>query len=250
MIALGQIPVTSNIKKNLDTVKKVLDQVKAGTIVVFPEGALTGYTPEKEDFISTIDFEQLSESHTYCEYIAKQREIAILIGSVEKEGDRFYNATYIFSSEGRQTYRKVNLAFHDKKHFAAGSALPIFTLQGIKVGVLMCREIMYPEQWRALALKGAQVLIHLNNTLGPDKYLLWKSYLISRAGENQRYVVSVNCAGSGRGCPTMVVSPKGKPIVEITSDQLVVKEIDLDLGEVQDYYLGQRRTDLVDVVEK
>ena len=250
MITIAQIPISTDVRENLKSVKKALEQIQEGMIVVFPEGALTGYTPEKEEFISNLDFEQLEQSHSYCEQIAKEKNIVVLIGSVEKDGEKFYNSTFIFSPEGRQTYRKVNLAFHDKKHFAAGSKLPIFTLHGIKVGILMCREIMYPEQWRILAINGAQVLIHLNNALGPDKYELWRSYLISRAGENQRYVVSVNCASKERGCPTMAIDPQGKPIVEINSGKLVVKDIPIDLAEVKDYYLDQRRTDIVDIVGK
>lgn len=250
MLTLAQIPVSSSIKENLETVKRALRRVQDGTIVVFPEGALSGYSPENKHFIANLNFDKLQESHTYCDNIAKERNIVIVIGSVEKKDENFYNTAYIFSPDGIQTYRKVNLAFYDKKHFTAGSELPVFKLQGIKVGILMCREIMYPEQWRILAIKGAQVLIHLNNATGPEKYELWRSYLISRAGENQRYVISVNCVSREQGCPTMVVNPKGRPIIELNSNVLILKKVALDLREVNDYYLNQRRTDIVDIVDK
>ena len=62
---------------------------------------------------------------------------------------------YFAPSERTWTYRKVNLAMHERGKLAAGSMLPTLELdlatERVTVGVQLCREIRFPEQWRSLA---------------------------------------------------------------------------------------------------
>ncbi len=53
----------------------------------------------------------------------------------------------------------------------------------------MCREVRYPEPWRVLATKGARVFAYVNNAIGSSQgFEVWRSHLISRAAETQRFV--------------------------------------------------------------
>ena len=68
-------------------------------------------------------------------------------------------------------HRKVNLATHERGRLAAGSELPVLQLRldggPLTVGVQLCREIVFPEQWRYLAEAGAQAFIYLTNAANP-----------------------------------------------------------------------------------
>jgi len=93
-------------------------------------------------------------------------------------------------------------------------------------------------------------LFHLNNALGTEKYNLWKTHLISRAAENQRYVFSVNNADKNQGCPTIAIDPNGIILEEINSDKVIVKNIIVDLEKVKNEHINQQRTDLLEIIEK
>lgn len=128
---------------------------------------------------------------------AINKKIQLWVGSCLLEQEKWYNTALGFSPQGKvYRYNKVNLATHERGVFTSGSELATFPLQfkneTVNVGVQLCREVKYPEQWRWLAINNTQLFLHLNNAEGqPSEQSIWKSQLISRATENQRYVVSV-----------------------------------------------------------
>ena len=92
------------------------------------------------------------------------------------------------------------------------------------------------------------MFLHLNNAEG-DSLLqsIWKSQLISRATENQRFVISVNTASEKQKCPTIVINPEGQILKEIISDKTQYFRLNLDLNLISDWYIKQSRTDLLDI---
>ena len=176
IITLAHMPISLSIAENLAQVEKILSDTKQSDIVVFAEGALSGYTPEDKDFIKNLDFNALDNAHETCRRLAREKKMHLLIGSIDSEGSKHYNTSFLFCPDGTtQRYRKANLAFLDKKHFAAGDALPQFIINSTKTAILMCREAMFPEMWRLHAINGAKILFHLDNSRGREKYDLWKS---------------------------------------------------------------------------
>ena len=81
------------------------------------------------------------------------------------------NSTFYFGPEGASwRYDKLNLARSERGDFTPGDALPVHEIQAggelVRLGVQMCREIRYPEQWRWLATQGAQIIVFVNNAVG------------------------------------------------------------------------------------
>ena len=146
----------------------------------------------------------------------------------------------------------MNLATHERNVFTAGNELPVLDIkinnQRLKLGIQLCREIRYPEQWRILALNNAQVFIYLTNAISGNNFSIWRSHLISRAAENQRFVVSSNNANENQQCPTMLISPKGQVIAEVISSELEVLERIIDTDDISDWYLDQCRSDVVKII--
>jgi len=252
---VAQFPVSLSIQDNLEHIDSVLEQTNSGDWVIFPEGSVSGYSLDTA-FLKGINQDELSAGLEHIRQEAKRRKIHIWVGACIREGGKWYNTAQGFSQDGEaRIYSKINLANHERGTFSTGSTLPVFelnTVEGkVKVGVQICRELRYPEQWRWLASHGAQVILHLNNAIGDDTFQpVWKSHLISRAAESQRFVLSSNNAAPKQISPTIAIAPDGQVLGEIVSAELRVLRIELDLSRVSDWYLNQRRNDVITITSK
>ena len=121
----------------------------------------------------------------------------------------------------------------------------------VRVGVQMCREIRYPEQWQLLARQGAQIIAYVNNAVGnPDGPNLWRAHVISRAAENQRFVVGANNAAIDQGCTSLIVTPSGKVLAEAPVGPASTVAAEINLTEASDWIIDQGRRDVVAVVAR
>ena len=99
---------------------------------------------------------------------------------------------FLHGAAGRlERYDKINLARSERRTFQPRKKLPVFEIdhegETVRLGIQMCREIRYPEQWRALAMQGAQLVAYVNNAVGgADGDRVWRAPMISRAAETQR----------------------------------------------------------------
>jgi predicted amidohydrolase len=252
---VAQFPVSLSIQQNLESILAILEQAHTGDLMLFPEGSLSGYSHDLT-FLDQIDLQELESARQQLRLAAQQRELHLWVGAVIPEGESWFNLAYGFTPQGgMHIYRKINLAHHERDILTPGDDLPVFTLttpQGsFKVGVQICREIRYPEQWGLLARQGAQVILHLNNAIDNAPQLpVWHSHLVSRAAETQRFVLSANNAAPTQLCPTMAVAPNGEILGEIVSLEQSILRMELDLSQVSDWYLNQCRNDIVEIASK
>jgi len=151
------------------------------------------------------------------------------------------NEAIELSPHDAQRYRKCNLANHKRPLFEPGSELPVFRWTGTHIGVQMCREIRFPDQWWALGRGGADVFLHLNNGIAErETFEIWRSMLVARAHETQRWVVSANVADPRQHAPTVVVDPTGVIDVELSPGEEQTARVELDLSKTRNDYLSQR----------
>lgn len=132
-------------------------------------------------------------------------------GPVEGE---YYNSAALISPDGNlvygtlpdgtkvKCYRKNHLSRSTVKdrvvdeHFymKAGPGFPIFQAKKATIGVLICRDRMFPEAWRVLALQGAEIVFVPIASSG-----LFKEQFIrgmrTWAEENQLFIVGCNRGG-------------------------------------------------------
>lgn len=247
---VAQYPISFSIQSNLDTILGVLEHAHAGDLVVFPEGAVSGYSDDLS-FLARVDQRQLKAALDLLQNEACMRKINVWAGACVLEDGKWYSAGLGFTANQEAlVYRKVNLATHERGTFTAGGSLPVFNLNtsdgDLAVGVQLCRELRFPEQWGWLARRGAQIVLHLNNAKRDVRQLpVWRSHLVSRAAETQRFVISANVAAAKQMCPTIVIGPDGQVLAEVVSGDLAVLKVELDLSLVSNWYLDQCRTDLV-----
>jgi len=250
---ISQFPVSLSIRENLEAISSVIEQTEPGELVLFPEGSVSGYSTDIS-FLDKIDQRELHNALDFLQDQARQHEINLWVGACILEGGKWYNTAFGFTPDSkRHIYRKINLANHERGKFSAGSELPIFQIQSpegeIPIGVQICREIRYPEQWGWLARQGAQIIIHLNNAIGGEQYQpVWKSHLVSRAAETQRFILSANNADPKQTSPTIAIAPNGLVTAEIVSSQKETMHVRIDLCLVSNSHLDQRRTDVIDYI--
>ena len=247
---VAQFPVSNSIQKNLESIHAILSQTQPGDLVVTPEGSLSGYDTDTS-FLEKIDHAELMAGKSHLQAEAAARKINLWVGACVNQEGQWLNAAWGFLADGRTVvYHKINLATHERGIFTAGHHLPVFEMETpggvVKLGIQICRELRFPEQWRWLAQHGAQAFLHLNNATGVTfPQPVWKSFLVSRAAENQRFVLSANNAASKQISPTLAVGPGGQVMGEIVSAEPGVLRVELDLSEISDVYLEQRRNDVI-----
>ena len=247
---VAQFPITLDIQYNLNLILSILLQAEPDTLVILPEGALSGYAEDTE-FLSGIDQQLLAIALRKLQETAVQSQIHLIFGSCLFENERWYNASiYYGPRHERFVYRKVNLATNERTVFTAGSQLSSAKLDfnncSIKLGIQLCRELRFPEQWQYLARKGTEVFVYLTNAVGDATQApVWRSHLISRAAENQRFVLCANNAHAAQKCPSMIVTPTGLVAWEVCSPECEVKHYTVDRSTVSNWYLSQSRLDLL-----
>jgi predicted amidohydrolase len=247
---VAQFPVKLDIQQNLDVMLSILSQAEPGTLVILPEGALSGYA-ENPSFLDKINQTMLAIALQKLREATIRSQVHLIFGSCLFEDGKWYNAGLYYGPQQEQfVYRKINLAISERTAFAAGTQLSIVDLdvngRTIKVGIQLCREIRFPEQWQYLARAGAEVFVYLTNAIGDvTQAQVWRSHLISRAAENQRFVLCANNAHTAQKCPSMIVTPEGKVVWEMSSPTCEVGRYKVDVSTVSNWYLSQARLDLI-----
>ena len=247
-----QFAVTMDAARNLETLLRLADAAPAHTLIVAPEGALSGYAPEP-GMVARLDNGATARAIDQAAAFARARSLHLVVGACVQEAGVWRNRSLYFGPNGAHAhYDKINLAMSERAQFTPGDALPVFDLDiagaRVRLGVQMCREIRYPEQWRALAAQGAQIIAYPNNAIASTiGHALWRAHLISRAAESQRFIIGANNAAPDQTCPTMIVAPRGEAIAEAPIGATCAITQSLALSEVSDWVLSQAREDVVRV---
>jgi predicted amidohydrolase len=117
----------------------------------------------------------------------------LVAGFIERENGNCYNAAMMADASGIiTTYRKLHLFNKEKIWFSPGNKAPeVVTVQGVKLGMMVCFDWIFPETCRTLALKGAQIIAHPSNLVLP-----WaQQAMITRCVENRVFAVTANRIG-------------------------------------------------------
>lgn len=189
-IACGQFaPEYRNTEANLHTIERLAKKASAD-ILVLPELALTGYFFKERAEVDALGEAITGPLATRLSDIARDNELAIITGFLERDGDEFYNSALAFDHTGALAghYRKVHLFYFEKEVFSKGDlGFPVFDLatrSGIaRTGMLVCYDWRFPEAARSLAIKGAELIAMPSNIVTTTGRL--HTTLETRAFENK-----------------------------------------------------------------
>lgn len=167
----------------------------------------------------------------------------IVAGIYERVGPVVYNTAVLIDRKGELAgaYHKTHLPREEvEAGLTPGSDYPVFKTDFGTVGLMICWDVQFPEPARALALKGAEVI--LLPIWGGNELLAR-----ARAIENHVFLIS-----SSYNMKTFIVDPKGDVRAEGTPEQPVaVAELNLDeriiqpwVGDMKTRTWKERRPDL------
>lgn len=236
-------------------------------LVVYPELALTTFFPRwfmADQAEVDAFFETEMPNAATMPLFARARElgIAFSFGFAEKlleDGrTRRFNTSILVDRSGHitQRYRKIHLPGHpenepwrafqhlEKRYFEPGEE-PFGTsdLLGGRFAMAICNDRRWPETYREVALRGAEVLLLGYNTplhypLAPehDHLQAFHNHLCLQSGayQNGLWVVGVAKAGREEGCDLLgqscIVAPTGEIVAQASTlgDELVSADCDLD----------------------
>jgi len=87
--------------------------------------------------------------------------------------------------------RKVHLYRGEKRKASAGTRFDVFLVGDVRVGVMVCHDVVFPESARTLVLSGAELLI-VPSLIVAEGLDPWRIYLEARALENRVPIISTN----------------------------------------------------------
>lgn len=214
--------------KNLNNTKRITREAHPG-IILFPELFTTGFD---YDNIKELSEEVPGETTDTLRRVCGD---SIVGGSIVQREKEIYNTFFLIDSDGiLGTYRKIHLFREEKKRFTPGRDTVVLDTKFGRVGLATCYDIRFPELFRELVKKGAEVVLVTAEFPKPrDEH--WKVLLTARAIENQVFVIAANRVGrdkrQGYFGRSMVIDPWGKILLEGSSEEEILS-CDIDVSRV------------------
>lgn len=219
-------------------------------LLITPELFLTGYN------IGDLTYQLAGQDLlTEARQIAAGEGIAIVLGVPEQAGQQIYNTAVFIDDNGAilGRHRKTHLfGGLDRKYFTPGETLvSVVEFRGVKIAMLICYDVEFPESTRAAAAAGAQLIAVPTAQMTPYEFVA-EEVIRARAWENQVYLAYVNHAGSeaelnyvGR---SRIVDPFAQVLDSVaTETALLFAEVDPSVvtrAQRENPYLLDRRLDL------
>ena len=86
------------------------------------------------------------------------------------------------------------------QYFISGDQIFTFYIKGISISPIICYDIRIPELARILTLKhGVDLILHCGAYYRDESFRTWHSFVMTRAMENQIFLLSLNRAGKTWG---------------------------------------------------
>jgi len=250
-LALAQIDVESgaverNRRRALDAIADAAD--RGADLVALPEIFNVGYFAF-DDYSRTaepLDGPTLSAVAD----AAAEREIGVLAGSVVEDlaatedaatsaDEGLANTSVLFDRDGTRlaVYRKHHLFGYESAEaelLVPGESLGVATFDGATVGMTTCYDLRFPELYREIAERGAELIL-VPSAWPYPRVEHWKLLPRARAVENQLFVAAVNGSGSDGDATLLgrstVYDPWGTALAS-TGDEPDLVVTDVDLGRV------------------
>lgn len=204
-------------------------------LVLCPELFLSGYAVG-EAVRQQAEPADGPSAHRIAE-VAQRHRKAIVYGFPERADAKIFNAALAFAPDGSLLAHHRKLAIppgFELDYFTPGSGLTLFTLGGLKLGLLICYDAEFPEAVRATAEAGAQAIL-VPTALGAQWPVVAEKVIPARAFENGVFMLYANHAGTegevtflGESC---IVGPDGRDRDRAGSEEAVIGA-DLDTQAV------------------
>ncbi|WP_369056032.1 nitrilase-related carbon-nitrogen hydrolase [Kineococcus terrestris] len=254
--AAGEPGDPAVVEANLAALDAAAAEAAAGgaDLLVTPEMVLTGYAVGRE---AVHRLAALPLAERVAE-VARRHRLAVVAGLPELDGGACWNTALAVGADGEvlARHRKAHLFGElDRGVFAPGARLvTTFDLPGperVRVALLICYDVEFPEAVRAAALAGAHLVAVPTAQMEPFAWVAEELVRV-RAWENQLHLAYVDRTGAegdlvyvGR---SSVVDPSGAVLASARDGEALLRAtVDprrVAAAQRANPYLADRRTDL------
>jgi predicted amidohydrolase len=241
-----QLNSTEDTDRNLATADRLVREAAAAgaELVILPEKwNVLGRAEVMAAAAEPLDGPAL----TWAAGAARELGIDLVAGSIVERvsgQERTANTSVHFTKTGRQSaYRKLHMfdvevdgvVYAESAHEQPGDEVVVSELaDGSKLGMSICYDVRFPELYRELSARGAEIIaVPAAFTLATTRDH-WEVLLRARAIENQCFVVAPNQVGSyppgnRSGGRSMIVDPWGLVLACAPDTEcVIVAELDFD----------------------
>ena len=238
LVAAGQFAVTPDWTVNAQTCVSMMRQAgeRGATLLVLPEALLARNDADAD--LSVKSAQQLDGGF-----------LQLLLAESENSPLTTVLTLHVPSAEGRATntlvalrhgkiiaqYQKLHLydAFNiqESRLVDAGQQIPpLIEVDGMRVGLMTCYDLRFPELALSLALSGAQLIVLPAAWVkGPLKEHHWATLLAARALDTTCYIVAAGECGTRNIGQSRIVDPLGTTIAGAGEQpQLIFAELSTD----------------------
>ncbi len=264
-IALIQQANTSDRDKNLRRGLEALEKAaSAGAdLVVFPELSFLPFLPQHPARAGfEIHAEEVPGPATrIISRKAAELGVAVVFNLLEIQAGKTYDSSPVIDRDGRLAglNRMVHVmeapGFHEKGYYHPGDlGAGVFEISCGRVGVAICYDRHFPEYMRALALKGAELVV-IPQAGAKGEWLpgLFEAELQTAAFQNGYFIALANRVGREEVVDfeggSLVVDPSGQIIARAGKDteEILLAEVDFSLIEncpARRHFLPDRRPEI------
>ena len=232
-------PVGGDPAATFDTFAREVRTIRASfpkaQLYLFPELFLAGEQPFRSHVSIAENRHRVPGPFTErIGTVARRARRWIQAGSIyEAAGSKTYNTALLFAPDGSlvSSYRKLFPWMPFELSDPGQAAPPVIDLPRVgRAGMMICYDGWFPEVPRALAMGGAEVILHPTLTSTPDRE---EELVLARANAiaNQCYVLNINASLEVGGGRSIGVDPEGRVLFEGGSGEEYFSEV-LDLDRV------------------
>lgn len=276
-LALGQISASESRQENLEKALRMMDQAanRGANVICFPEVGFDRFFPQNRAVSEYFDLAETIPGSQTKLLQKKSAELGMVtIFSLLEEGMKgeYYDSAACIDADGellgttRMNHTFEGENYNEKFYYAPGNTLyPVYKTKYGNIGIAVCQDSWFPEVMRALALRGAEVIVVPTAESGEDDSYDWYfDALSSIQGKsasiaNGVFVGVANRTGREDNMrffgSSYVTSPFGSIISKASRDEDEVLVTDIDLNQVREArrafpLLRDRRPETYDILTK
>jgi predicted amidohydrolase len=240
LVASIQMSVVENDKTaTLEKAFENLRLARGADLIILPELWNIGFM-SFDRYLSEAE-DRNGPTLTTMQTMAKELKVYLHTGSfVEKDGEKLFNSSYLLSPEGEilANYRKIHLFGYNSKESQIlnhGDKVIVVDTPLGKLGLVTCYDLRFPELFRRMVEKGAEVFLVCSAWPYP-RLEHWIMLNRVRSLENQSFLVSSNTVGMNAGVQflghSMMVDPWGV-ILSSGGDEEVILRAEVNLEDLR-----------------
>lgn len=244
-VAVGQIePVMGDVAANIARTSAAIEEAAArgADVVVLPELCSSGYMfASRDEAYALAETAGDGPATSAWLRLAAEHGVIVVAGFPERDGAALYNAAFLAMPDGSSAvYRKVHLWDEEALYFEPGDVgFPVVRTPHGRIGMLICYDGWFPESYRTLALKGADLVCVPTNWVPipgqrEGERAMATVLTMAAAHSNAIVVAAADRVGVERGQEfigqSLIVSHTGWPVAgpaSATDEALLVAEVDL-----------------------